>query len=94
MTSMQTQPFNNSFPGSQPPKPNIFTGSNSVAIYTVLRILVKMHRTLGLEAMLEYTGKYISIMEERDPVLEPAVSKALCLMSIEKIYKEAFIHEK
>ena len=53
-----------------------------------------MHRTLGLEAMLEYTGKYISIMEERDPVLEPAVSKALCLMSIEKIYKEAFIHEK
>lgn len=39
---------------------NMFTNSaNSIAIYTVLCILRRMKREVGLEAMLEYLDKYL-----------------------------------
>ncbi len=70
--------------------PNIFTApNNSIAIYTVLSILLKMKEHLGLEAMLEYVRNYLKIINDHNPELKPAVTRALNLMNIEKIYKDA-----
>lgn len=72
------------------PFPNIFTNSaNSIAIYTVLCILRRMKREVGLEAMLEYLDKYLGIIETHNPQLKQAVAKALGMMSVEKMYREA-----
>ena len=72
------------------PFPNIFTSStNSIAIYTVLCILRRMKQEVGLEAMLEYLDKYLGTIETHNPRLKHAVAKALGLMSVEKMYREA-----
>ncbi len=69
---------------------NFFLSSNNlIAIYTVLSILVKMERQLGLEAMLEYIGKYLATIDKQNPQFKSAVAQAIEMMSIEKIYKEA-----
>lgn len=74
----------------RPPFPNIFTNSvNSIAIYTVLCILRRMKREVGLEAMLEYLDKYLGAIETHNPRLKQAVAKALGLMSVERMYREA-----
>ena len=70
--------------------PNIFTSPrNSISIYTVLSILLRMKDQLGLEAMLEYVQNYLKIINDHNPELKPAVERALNLMSVEKIYKDA-----
>ncbi len=72
------------------PFSNIFTTSvNSVAIYTVLCILRRMKREIGLEAMLEYLDKYLGAIETHNPQLKQAVAKALGMMSVERMYREA-----
>ena len=72
------------------PFPNIFTSSaNSIAIYTVLCILRRMKREVGLEAMLEYLDKYLETTETHNARLKLAVAKALWMMSVEKMYREA-----
>ena len=67
---------------------------NSIAIYTVLSILIKMKNSLGLEATLEYVDKYLGTIEKHNPQVKHAVSQALQLISVEKIYKEAMHCEK
>ncbi len=68
----------------------MFTNSaNSIAIYTVLCILRRMKREVGLEAMLEYLDKYLGAIEAHNPRLKQAVAKALGMMSVEKMYREA-----
>ncbi len=70
--------------------PNILTNStNSIAIYTVMCILRRMKDQLGLEAMLEYHARYLETIETHNPQLKQAITKALCLMSVEKMYREA-----
>lgn len=70
--------------------PNIFTSSaNSIAIYTVLCILRRMKQEVGLEAMLEYLDKYLGTIEAHNPQVKSAVEKALGMMSVEKMYREA-----
>ena len=69
---------------------NMFLSSNNmIAIYTVLSILLRMRQRLGLEAMLEYIKRYLETIEKREPSIKDAVSQAVDLISIEKIYKEA-----
>lgn len=68
---------------------NIFTQPhNIIAIYTVLSILLKMRRLMGLEAMLEYIQLYLKKVEDQDHQLKPAVTRALEMMSLEKIVAE------
>ena len=74
---------------SRKPANMLTTANNTVAIYTVLTILMQMKTTLGLEAMLEYIGKYLSTIEKTHPDMKTAVARALGMMSIEKIYREA-----
>ena len=68
--------------------------SNTVAIYTVLSILVEMKNVLGLEATLEYIGRFLYTIEKHNPQIKEAASLAIKLISVEKIYKEAVHGEK
>lgn len=87
---MEHQEKNSPSIQKKPQSNNILTSDhNMVAIYTVLSILLKMKNSLGLEAMLEYIGKYLEVMEVQHPGMKEAVAKALSLISVEKIYKEA-----
>ncbi len=67
---------------------------NTIAIYTVLSILVKMKNSLGLEAALEYIDKYLTTIEKYNPQIKDATSLAIKFISVEKIYKEAMRCEK
>ena len=67
---------------------------NTIAIYTVLSILVKMKNSLGLEAALEYIDKYLTTIEKHNPKIKHATSLAIRFISVEKIYKEAMRCEK
>ncbi|HOD12133.1 MAG TPA: hypothetical protein PLO93_04645 [Candidatus Omnitrophota bacterium] len=70
-----------------------FRTQNIVVIYTALRILLAMQKQLGLEAMLEYRGQYLRSIESSNPLLKHAVTRALSLIDVEKIYREAFLNE-
>ncbi len=70
-----------------------FRTQNIVVIYTALRILLAMQKQLGLEAMLEYRGQYLRAIESSNPLLKHAVTRALSLIDVEKIYREAFLNE-
>lgn len=63
--------------------------NESIAVYTILSILVKMRYELGLEAMTEYLDHYLLVIEKHNPKLKYAVSRALQMMSIRKIYDQA-----
>ena len=67
---------------------------NTIAVYTVLSILVKMKNSLGLEAMLEYIQLYLDSIEKNNPRIKHAASLAIKLISVEKIYNEAVHCEK
>ena len=70
--------------------PKHFINSNQmVAVYTVLILLRKMKGELGLEAMLEYMNAYLEVIEKYNPKLGRVVSKAVSLMSMEKMYARA-----
>lgn len=60
--------------------------NNTVAVYTVLTILIKMKNMLGLEAMVDYMAQYCSTIERNNPKMKIAVNEALSLISIEKLY--------
>ncbi len=66
-----------------------FSHNNTVIIYIVLSILLKMKTQLGLEAMLIYIGRYQTIIEKHNPRLKLAVNQALSMMNVEKIYNDA-----
>ena len=72
----------------------IFTPGATVGIYTVLTILQLMKSQLGLEAMLEYTSRYLTIIEKHNPKVKMAVTKALTLVSVEAIYRDAMRDDK
>ncbi len=76
----------------QNPAQNL-SNHDAIAIYTVLKILLKMQKTLGLEAMLEYIAKYLEAIDKNNPQIKYAVSQATSLINIEKIYKEAVCNE-
>lgn len=79
----ETAPQNTAFP-------NFFTSKdNQIAIYTSMCILRKMKRQLGIGAMHEYLDHYLKVIDLNNPKLGFAVTKALTLMSVEKMYKDA-----
>ena len=66
-----------------------FSRSNTIVIYIVLAILLRMKSQLGLEAMLIYMGKYQTLIEQHNPRFKLAVNQALSMMNVEKIYNDA-----
>lgn len=71
-----------------------FTPDNKIAIYTVLKILARMKKELGMEAMHEYMDRYCAIIDRNNPKFEYAVKQALTLISIEKLYRDAMRGER
>lgn len=63
--------------------------TQSIEVYTVLCVLRRMRHQLGLEAMLEYTEKYLETIEAGNPELKAAVAQAISLMSVAKMYRQA-----
>ena len=51
-------------------------------------ILQKMKKELGLEAMIEYLEKYQIVIEMDNPLSNNAVTQALKMINIERIYHE------
>ena len=74
------------------PSTPVFLKDNTVAIYTILTVLLKMKSTLGMEAMLEYIVHYSAMIERHNPVFKDAVQHALSLMSVEKMYRDGTQH--
>ncbi len=67
----------------------IFPTSNElIAIYTILRILNKMKKVLGLEAMLEYIDYSLKTLEGQNKDLHSATTQVLEIMDINRIYQE------
>ena len=67
---------------------------NSISTYTVLHVLIRMKRQLGIEAMIEYTEKYLEIVDQHNPRLKMAVKKALEMISVERIYEDAMANKR
>ena len=90
---MKNQPESNNNAGFPHSHPEVFPQEHIIPIYIGLSVLNKMKLELGLEAMLEYMNKYLQIVDEYNPKLQYAVSQALKMISVEKIYHEA-THDK
>ncbi len=65
-----------------------FLGKHLVVIFTILSILMVMKEKLGLEVMLEYMEKYLTVIGETNPKIKQAVRQALSLISVEKMYHD------
>ena len=72
----------------------LFPQEHMVAFYTFLSILLKMKQELGLEAMLEYMGKYLLMIDSHNPKITAAVGKALKLIPADVIFKELNNHDQ
>jgi|CXWL01.1.fsa_nt_gi hypothetical protein len=76
-------------PETTPPFKNpFFPPEHIVAFYTLLTVLTKMKKELGLEAMLEYMALYLKEIDSHNPKLAMAVAKTLELIPIEVFYHE------
>ena len=62
--------------------------SHVVGFYTLLTVLTKMKKELGLEAMLEYMALYLKEIDSHNPKLSIAVAKTLENIPIEVFYHE------
>lgn len=71
------------------PGENFFTSrNNQMVIYIASRILWAMKEQLGLEAMLEYLAKYIEMVNTHNPIVKEAVTQAVQLMDVKKMYEK------
>ena len=70
------------------------SGSNTIAVYTALRILMEMRRQLGFEAMVEYIERYLGTVETFTPEMKSAVTKALLVINIKTLYADFRPYEK
>ena len=78
--------------GSRPTGSNstpLLDHDNTMAIYTVLRILMRLKDQLGIEAMLEYIKQYLALIDRNNPEIDGAVSYVLSRLSVEKLYGDA-----
>jgi len=66
----------------------LFSRTNMIVIYTAFCVLARMRQTLGLEAMLEYIEKYRGAIEQCNPKMKAAVTRALTLINVEKVYND------
>ncbi|MBF0485230.1 MAG: hypothetical protein HQL16_01820 [Candidatus Omnitrophica bacterium] len=60
---------------------------NKVSVYTTLIILKDMRERLGIEAMLSFLEKYVTLIEKRDPGIKEAVSSELKDRALVSLYE-------
>jgi hypothetical protein len=68
------KPESNKVNRTPPISKSCFPPEHLVAFYTLLKILMKMKKELGLEAMLEYMAKYIESIDSHNPTLAKAIA--------------------
>ena len=61
--------------------------SDSIHAYTILKVLLKMRRELGLEAMLEYIEHYVYVVGKNNQSMNIAVTKCLNKIDAGKLYE-------
>lgn len=66
----------------------------AVAVYTVLTILLKMRKNLGLEAMSDFLDSYTAAVEKINPDLKNSVIEALSERAIYNLYEAVSSYEK
>lgn len=71
------------------PSELFYNANNIITVYTILSILLKMRRNLGFEAMVGYIESYLEIVEVHNPNIRRAVSQAMKLIDVKKIYEDA-----
>lgn len=81
-------PENNTTPKPPLNRNHCLPPEHIVAFYTLLTVLLKMKKELGLEAMLEYMAQYLSLIDSHNPKLAMAVAKTLENIPIEVFYYE------
>jgi hypothetical protein len=72
----------------------LFPAEHTVAFYTFVSILLKMKKELGLEAMLEYMVKYLTMIDSHNPKVAVAVGKALNVLPVDLIFNELTKYDK
>ena len=72
-----------------PPRDKVPPQEQVISLYIGLAVLSKMRQEAGLEAMLEYMESCLLIIEEHNPELKLAVIKALDIINVAQIYREA-----
>ena len=77
---------NNSKPAQK--RSMFLAAEHMVGFYTLLAVLLKMKKDLGLEAMLEYMACYLTVIGSHNPKLAKAVSQTLEIIPVEVIYHE------
>ena len=75
-------------PETLPLKKVLFPPEHIAAFYTLLTVLLKMKKELGLEVMLEYMARYIKEIDSHNPQFSQAVAKTLENIPIEVFYHE------
>ena len=94
---MQINDDYKSWPKENPSPQTIHSYLNSrnlISIYTIFHVLLKIRKEVGLEAMLDYIDKYLSLITTHNPRLKLAVTKAISLMNIEKMYKDVMCDDE
>ncbi len=75
-------------PQNNSPHPHnkLLTPHNILIIFTFLSVLLRMKERLGLEAMLEYMARYREIIISRNPSVQRAVTRAMEMINVERMY--------
>ena len=71
----------------------VVLNGRAVTTYTAMCILREMKKRMGLEAMIEYQENYVRLIERYNPNLKMAVTRALAIMDVERMYKDARYEE-
>jgi hypothetical protein len=79
--------LNNSFDAPRlKPTPNLQAPKELITVLTVLVVLMKMRRYLGLEVMLEFIEKYLLLVSQKNSHVYKAVDKRLGLDEIKRMF--------
>ena len=62
--------------------------NSAVGIYAFLCLLQKIKQRFGLVLLLEYTQRYIDLMERRHPRIKQAILKELQRINVGDLYRE------
>lgn len=61
--------------------------SQSVEVYTILRVLKQIKKELGLEAMVDFHASYIEQIDRYNPHLVKAVDHAIRILDTKRVYR-------
>ena len=73
---------------------NGMVSSRTVAVYTVLLVLMTMRERLGIEAMVGFLERYTATIERLNPEIRQAVNHELLERALHGLYEAVCRHEE